>query len=417
MIEIIDKYKCCGCSACATVCPKHCISMESDKEGFFYPTVDKSVCVECGLCERVCPYHAEATVENPPLQAYAAKNPDETTRNTSSSGGLFTLFAEKTIEEGGVVFGALFNSEWDVIHGKALTKEELYKFRGSKYVQSEIGNTYEEAKEYLKQGRKVLFSGTSCQIMGLKRYLGKEYENLLTIDVICHGVPSPKVWKCYLEEVIKVARKGSNNQFHTLFTNIVPETDPPIKGDLVGISFRDKTYGWRKISFALSFAEALAEGEKKQHCSLIANDHRSRYFMAFNRCLTLRQSCANCPAKGGRCGSDVTLADFWGIEKVLPDFSDDKGVSLCLCNTEKGNDAYNKLHVVDKEVSFEEAVANNQSWRKSRILHPKRDVFYKSYAQNGLVLHNINKCLQPPFFNRYTRKLKEVVKSLIRKNL
>ena len=415
MIEIINKNKCCGCSACATVCPKQCINMTADEEGFLYPKVDHFTCIECGLCERVCPFSVETTAERKPLLAFAAKNPDEATRKTSSSGGLFTLFAEKTIDDGGVVFGAQFNSEWEVVHGKALTKEELYKFRGSKYVQSDIGNTFAEAKDYLRQGRKVLFSGTSCQIMGLKRTLGKQYDNLLTIDVICHGVPSPRVWKGYIDEVIKVVHNGNKKQYRSLFTSIIPEPDATNHGDLAGISFRDKSFGWRKSSIALSFTEVTADGEKKQFCSLISNDSKSKYFTAFNSCLTLRQSCSTCPAKGGRCGSDITLADFWGIENVLPEFSDDKGVSLCLCNSERGVEAYKNLRAKECEVSFDEAISKNPSWRISHALHPKRNAFFKFFARDGKVFSNIDKCLQPPFLNRCTRTLKTVVKSLIRK--
>lgn len=408
-----EKINCCGCSACATVCPKQCISMVADEEGFIYPKVDKSFCVDCGLCERVCPFHAEATAEKKPLLAYAAKNPDETIRNTSSSGGLFTLFAESIIEDGGVVFGAQFNTEWDVVHGKALTKEEIYKFRGSKYVQSKIGNTFAEAKEFLNCGQKVLFSGTSCQIMGLKRFLRKEYENLITIDVICHGVPSPKVWKGYLEEVMRVAHKGNKNQFRSLFTSIIPETDAPIQGDLMGISFRDKTYGWRKNSFALSFAEASTKGEKKQFCSLIANDYRSKYFVAFNNNLTIRHSCFNCPAKGGRCGSDITLADFWGVEKELPDFSDDKGISICMCNTVKGIKAFDALMMDKQEVPYTQAVSHNHAWCFSLPPHPKREKFFKLFSKDGRVLLNIDKCLKPTFRKRFLDSIKSIIKRII----
>lgn len=413
MIKIEGKTFCCGCSACASVCPRQCISLEPDEEGFLYPHVNETTCIDCGLCEKVCPFLAKGTEEHPPLQTIAAKNLNDDVRLSSSSGGLFTLFAEKTINECGVVFGAQFDDDWNVVHGESTTIEELAKFRGSKYVQSTIGDTYIKAKEYLKQGRIVLFSGTSCQIMGLKRFLGKEYPNLFTIDVICHGVPSPAVWKQYLNEIQDIARNGNNKQVHELFTSIIPSTDAPVKSTLEGISFRDKTYGWRNSSFALYCFESSTEGDNRNIHYLIANDYKSKFFAAFNDGLILRPSCSNCPAKGGRCCSDITLADFWGIEKQLPDFTDDRGISLCLCNTEKGIEAFSKLTLDSRESSLEQAVAHNRAWRNSHSPHSKRGQFYYLFAQNGKVLQNIDKCFLPPLRVRVVNKVKAIIKKLI----
>ena len=413
MISIKDKKRCCGCGACVSVCPRHSISMRADEEGFLYPYVDETTCIDCGLCEKVCPFLAQVIEECPPLHTFAAKNLNDDVRLSSSSGGLFTLFAEKTINEGGVIFGAQFDENWSVVHGEATTIEDLSKFRGSKYVQSNIGDAYVKAKDYLKQGRKVLFSGTSCQIMGLKRYLGKDYPNLFTIDVICHGVPSPAVWKKYLDEIIEVTHKGKTNQYRSLFTSVIPETDAPVQGTLVGISFRDKTYGWRKSSFALYFAKASAAGEKKQFRSLIANDYRSKYFVAFNNNLTIRHSCFNCLAKGGRCGSDITMADFWCIEKELPDFSDDKGVSICMCNTEKGINVFNALKMEVREVSYTQAVFHNRAWHVSLPPHPNREKFFKLFAKNGLVLHNIDRCMEQPVWQKYMNSIKIRIKRIL----
>ena len=238
MIEIKDKKDCCGCQACVTVCTKHCIAMQADNEGFLYPIVDKSACTNCGLCEKVCPVINQSEPHKP-LKVYAAKNKNEDIRRQSSSGGIFTLLAEKVINEGGVVFGARFNENWNVVHSWTDTKEGIAALRGSKYVQSTIGNTYNEAREFLKQGRKVLFSGTPCQIAGLKKFLRKEYNNLLTVDVVCHGVPSPLVWRKYLEEVrenIRAEREAGKN------TVSFSLNDLPV---ITGISFRDKTHGWK----------------------------------------------------------------------------------------------------------------------------------------------------------------------------
>lgn len=199
MIRIYNKHDCCGCNSCVQRCPKSSITMREDEEGFLYPDVDESTCIDCGLCETVCPVIHQSTVRKP-IAVCAAKNKDEKIRLSSSSGGAFTALAESVIDEDGVVFGAKFDEDWSVVHDYMETREGLAAFRGSKYVQSRIGDSFKKAEQFLKAGRKVLFSGTPCQIAGLKRFLRKEYDNLLTVDFICHGVPSPGVWREYLKE-------------------------------------------------------------------------------------------------------------------------------------------------------------------------------------------------------------------------
>ena len=223
MITINNKHNCCGCSACVQACPKQCISFEEDEQGFRYPLVDKAICVDCGMCEKVCPV-LNAGEPRQPLAVYAAINPNEEIRKESSSGGIFTALAESVLDEGGVVFGARFNDQWEVVHAYTESKEGLAPFRGSKYVQSRVGETYRQTKVFLQQGRKVMYTGTPCQIAGLKRYLGKEYDQLLTVDVVCHGVPSPMVWRDYLRDIT------SDN---------LPQ--------IASINFRDKSTGWKNF--------------------------------------------------------------------------------------------------------------------------------------------------------------------------
>ena len=220
MINLKNKQDCCGCSACAQRCPKQCISMTEDEEGFLYPQVDTSKCVDCHLCEKVCPVINQDEARTP-LKVYAAKNSDDEIRLKSSSGGIFTLLAEQTIKDGGVVFGARYDKGWNVVHGYTETIEGLAAFRGSKYVQSNIKRSFFEVKRFLESGRKVLFSGTPCHVAGLKLFLRKEYDNLLTLEIACHGVPSPKVWHNYLTEL----------------------TDLNKISIIKSINFRDKKYG------------------------------------------------------------------------------------------------------------------------------------------------------------------------------
>ena len=200
MIRITNNSDCCGCEACKQICPKNSISMRRDAEGFLYPTVDMSSCIGCHLCERICPMLIRGT-ERRPLEVLAAKSSNEAVRLSSSSGGIFTPLAERTLRRGGVVFGAKFNDKLYVEHTGVESEEELSALRGSKYLQSIIGDSYKRAEEALKGGREVLFSGTPCQIAGLRGYLRREYESLLTVEVVCHGVPSPKVWQEYVDRL------------------------------------------------------------------------------------------------------------------------------------------------------------------------------------------------------------------------
>lgn len=297
MIRILDNSQCCGCEACRSICPRQCILMKEDNEGFLYPEVNLSDCIDCRLCEKVCPI-LHPSKERMPIAVYAAKHCDDNMRLASSSGGVFTFIAEKVIDEGGVVFGARFNDQWEVIHDYVEIKEKLSCFRGSKYVQSRIGDTYKQVLHFLQSGRKVLFTGTSCQIAGLKLFLRKEYDNLLTVDIICHGVPSPKVWKKYLNEITSIDSLQVTN-----------------------VSFRNKQEGWKNFSLKV---------EMKGKRLYLKSFKSDLYFDFFLSNMILRPSCYSCPAKSGKSCSDITLGDFWGIENVCPEFDDDKGCSVVL---------------------------------------------------------------------------------------
>lgn len=370
MISITDKQNCCGCSACASVCPKQCISMQADNEGFLYPVVDTDKCIDCGLCEKVCPFMNQGN-ENKPMKVYAAQCKDESIKLKSSSGGVFSLLATAIIEEGGVVFGVKFDDDWQPVFGYAETVEELEPFRGSKYVQAVVGNAYIDARTFLKQGRKVLFSGTSCQIAGLKRFLKTEYENLLTVDVVCHGAPSPMVWEQYLQE-IKMSDRREDRGKNTVLSS---SKEIPV---ITGISFRDKNLGWQKYSFVV-WGESAIGG---QNSVLLSDMHRENRFMqAFLSDLILRPSCYVCKAKAGSSGSDITIADYWGVSKFHPEMDDDKGTSLVLVNTKNGgywtDRVLPQLEYVESDYSY--GLAGNPSIEKSVKVPKYRKYYWKKF--------------------------------------
>ena len=411
MIEILDKHNCCGCEACVQACPKRCISFEEDAEGFRYPLVDKTVCIGCGLCEKVCPVLNQAE-ERKPLEVYAAKNHDEQELLKSSSGGIFILFAKTVIHHGGVVFGAKFDKEWNVIHAYAETGGDVEAFMGSKYVQSRIGNTYKEAKSFLETGRQVLFSGTSCQIAGLKRFLRKKYDNLLTVDVICHGVPSPKVWRMYLEEIKRNARKGENSVSYPL-THLISERDAHGESiQIKSISFRDKRLGWKKYSFALTLAKASADG-KQNTVSLSCIHREDPYMKVFLKNIILRPSCYSCSAKGGRSMSDITIADFWGVEKVLPDFDDDRGVGLLMVNTEQGKKIVSSLDVDKFPVSLTDAIRGNLAYIKTVLPNSHRNKFFQNLNSNNKIISLANRYTRPSIKKRILHFLSKIKSKFI----
>lgn len=375
MIHIDDKKDCCGCEACAQCCPKRCISMQEDGEGFLYPRVDHSLCIDCGLCEKVCSVLHQDTPSEP-LTVYAAKNPDDEVRRASSSGGIFTLLAESVLAENGVVFGARFDKDWNVVHDYTESKKGLGAFRGSKYVQSRTGETFNQAERFLKAGRKVLFSGTPCQIMGLKRYLRKEYDNLLTVDFVCHGVPSPLVWRKYIEETL--VRQDEKIQFRPTLNHLFSDEMPLIEG----ISFRDKCLGWKKYSFALTLSKVTTAGEKNT-VSLSSIFYDNAYMQAFLANLTLRPSCHACPAKCGRSGSDVTLGDFWGIEKIAPELDDDRGCSLLIINNPGVKGKLQKEGCLLAEYPISEVIPYNPSVAYSVDMPNNRDFFWHMFDKAG----------------------------------
>ena len=302
---------CCGCGACAARCPKGCIDMVSDGCGFPRPVVDVSKCVGCVGCDLVCP----ALVERPKDEAMGviwAKSKDRLERMSSSSGGMFALLAHDVLSVGGVVCGAAWDEGCKHVHHVIVgSEDELDSVMRSKYVQSSVGReTYEGVRDALRAGRRVLFSGTACQVAGMRAYLGKlaDSDDFLAVDVICHGVPSPLLWEKWAEYREKCA-------------------DAP----LCGVNMRSKITGW--LSFSAMY-EYIAEKDCAPVCdgSPFGDDW---YMKAFLRNASLRQSCFSCPAKRS-CGSDITLGDFWGIQSAHPEVDYEGGVSAVLCNTAQG---------------------------------------------------------------------------------
>lgn len=377
MISIIDKKNCSGCSACASICPKQCITMTEDNEGFLYPKVNEDICINCGLCEKVCnelhPYE-----KSEPIHVFAAINKDEDIRLRSSSGGIFYLLAEKIIRESGVVFGARFDENWQVYIDYAEDLDGVEAFLGSKYVQARIGDAYKEVKHFLTQGRKVLFSGTPCQVAGLHKFLRKSYENLLSVDFVCHGTPSPKVWRMYLDEVVNEIR------------------------NIRSIGFRTKEKGWKNFCFNLRY------NQSERTISMLSPHLDNPFMKAFLHDIILRPSCYECKAKGCSSKSDITLADFWGINTVFPELDDNKGTSLIFVNSIVGVKIFANLDIESKETNYAKIKPLNPACYKSSTKHPKREEFFEKLDNYNLI-QLIDDCTK----GSIKQQLKRIVKRIV----
>ena len=349
MIEKLGR-QCCGCSACANACPKSCITMRENEEGFLYPQVQQELCVHCGLCEKACPILCPPQPEEAACrEAWGVTCKDQALLLDSSSGGLFSLLAEEVLRQGGCVFGAAFSGDFEKVkHIKVTTPTEMGALRGSKYVQSDMNTCYRQAKQELLSGRTVLFSGTPCQIAGLKAYLGQPCEKLICADIICHGVPSPALWRAYLRQLEK--QLGGNADF---------------------VSFRSKKNGWQKYGLLVQCgAQSYFQGRMQEP-----------YLKIFIRNYCLRESCFQCFAKGSNSPSDITIGDFWGVGRIAPDLNNELGVSLALLHTEKGRALFSQVlpKLSAGRLDYGAAVRRNSAFSRSVRRPKERDLFFSDF--------------------------------------
>lgn len=328
-IQPTSPTACCGCTACASICPTKAISMQTDSFGFLYPNVDETRCTNCGLCSSVCTFHADYTT---PARAepdvYGCRHKEDSDVMRSQSGGAVWALVNAFLQQEGVVYGAVCESVTHIVHKRAVSIEECQAMRGSKYVQSDIRGIFPQLKADLQAGKRVLFTGTACQIAGLLSYLPKKlHEQLTTIDLVCHGVPSPAVWKSYVEYVEK-----------------------KYAGQVISVNFRDKKYGWHAHNETFRFQDGRE----------VMLDYFRKLFYAHR---ILRPSCSACPFTNFRRVSDITVSDFWGWEKYHSEWNDDRGVSLMLVNTEKGE-------LLRKDANLHFIASNREECLQPQLQHP-----------------------------------------------
>lgn len=354
----MQSKKCTGCYVCSDSCPTGAISMIKNTEGFFMPAVDEVKCVDCHICEKRCPALTEnggslgKLIENDSVNAYVFKCEDDKTRFNSSSGGVFPAIAEKFISEGGIVCGAAFNEKWCVHHTFINSVEEIRKLQSSKYVQSDMQGVYSRVGELLKEGKKVMFTGTPCQTAALSNYLsGFDKSRLLLVDLFCHGVPSPGLFDLYLKETIKTDKIES-------------------------INFRYKGDSWEKYRMHIEY-------DGKVYSKPYTEDP---FLLPFCRSVSLRESCYNCKAKGFPRHSDLTLGDFWMIDRIMPKENDHKGMSLILVNTENGKAWIDKLTDKGSEIKLTTNALRQYYMNSGKpVIRPKsRDEFFERLKKEKL---------------------------------
>lgn len=398
MLNMADKTKCTGCTACASVCPQSAIAMIPDEEGFLYPHISPDMCTDCGLCEQICPAQKSAEYEpQRKRRGFLVKHTNEAVLADSTSGGFFTPVAEWTFQQGGVVCAATFDDHFQVIHAFAEIGTDLHRFRGSKYVQSNLNECFVRIRDMLKEGRIVTFVGTPCQVYGLKAFLGKEDPRLYTVDLVCHGVPSPKLWDAYLQYQQKKYRS-----------------------EIVDVHFRSKIYGYQSGTMKIRFANGreYTQGGK--------NDLMLRSFYGD---VASRPSCYACPFKVLERCSDFTVYDAWNAHRFLPELckADDKGYTNVIVHTERAVHLLNQLQCICfTEINVERAIAlDGVMVRKSAVPHPKRSAFYRNMSadtiaeqvqacipvsRTGRLLRNAKPVLYKIGLLGLTKKLKQIIK-------
>lgn len=383
MINITNPADCCGCTACASICNHDAVTMKPDALGFLYPEVDMEKCTNCGLCEKVCSFNDnyDTSLNFKEPIAYGARHKDIDEVMKSRSGAVFVALSDYVLDNGGVVYGAGYTDHFRVVHKRATTKEERDEFRGSKYVQSDMNTVFHQVKKDLKDGLTVLFSGTPCQTSGLSSYVGKKLrENLILVDLVCHGVPGPYVWRDYIAYLEK--RESSN---------------------IINVNFRDKEeFGWKAHKETFVYERNVGG--------------KIWYTKTFYQHIMFRHSCGNCHFCNTNRPSDITIADFWGWEKTGSDINkDDKGVNLVLVNTEKGNEIFdtikNNLVVID---------ANRDSYMQPNLkypseIHRKRMQFEKDYEKYGFEYVFNHTYPKNPLWKRIVSKVYVPILKLIHK--
>lgn len=370
-----ENKDCCGCSACHTICPKQAIQMKEDFKGYLYPMINSALCVECGLCTNVCPLKHESGEEYFDKKAFGVKNKNKNERLRSSSGSVFIEAAKYVLGKGGVIYGVKMSSDLNVQFGRAEILEKARMFQGSKYVQSVKKTIFKNVKEDLLNEKKVLFTGTPCEVAGLKKYLGKEFGNLYTIDIICHGVPSQKLLhRCIKEQEIKHCSK------------------------IKGMTFRDKNYGWRNQEINMVF-----ENGKNYHSPI----WKDEFYRLFTSNYILRDSCYSCHYSNIRRPGDITIGDFWNIKNVDESFEDFLGISSVLINSKKGEELFGKIKEYFEwfECSLEGIMQPNLSRPSQKP--EKYDCFQKDLKNKGM-----NYCMKKYGSMRFGEKVRRYLSPL-----
>lgn len=369
-VNITSKEECCGCTACVSICPNNAITMKEDKEGFLYPFIDKNKCIDCGMCKKVCPILNKMNNKQVKQKGYIFQYKDKNIRKESTSGGFFTAIAEYVIDNKGVVYGVSLDKSFVAKHERVTNKEELWKFRNSKYVQSDPNTTFKQVKEDLNNKILVLYSGTACEIEGLKRYLQKDYEKLITVDVICRSVPSPLLWKKYIEE------KNKNKNIEKVY-------------------FREKKYGYKYSNLCMHSKDTIV------YSNGIDTDP---YLRAFFSNICSRPSCYNCKFKEQFHKSDFTIWDCFDVDNYDESFNDDIGTTRVLINTVNGIDLFNKISILHntKEVEIKKLVNNFHQMFNSIKFNSNRDKFF-----DDLNNKDINEVLNKYFPNKIKNRLEK----------